>query len=143
MKQLFRPIVLFKNMYVDLSYLIGSIFFVFLLGILYRSYQFDPMMDPLLMATGTCAGMFSGTSVVLWELFRYKKRSMKDIFHLSCLPSIVDTIYIMLIVITMRMDWNVAIFFALFGYQFSQLVCLFIIERRIKKRFRWIEFYPK
>lgn len=143
MKQLFRPIVLFKNMYVDLSYLIGSIFFVFLLGILYRSYQFDPMMDPLLMATGTCAGMFSGTSVVLWELFRYKRRAMEDVFSISYLSSTMTTVFLMLNAFIRRIDWFIPLFSVFLGYQLSCFVCLVIIERRINKRFRWIDFYPK
>ena len=139
MKQLLRPTVLFKNNYVDLSLLIENILFLLLLGILLWNVSFHSLM----LILGTCAGLLIGTSVVLWELFRYRRKRVKDVFHLSYLPGTVNTVFIILIIMIRRMDWNVSIFFAFFGYHFSRLVCLFIIERRIKKRFRWIEFYPK
>jgi len=139
MKQLFRPTVLFKNRYVDLSLLTESILFLFLLGILLWNVRFHILMVVL----GTFAGLLIGTSVVQWELFQYRRRKVEGVFHLSYLPSTVTTIVIILLVMNKRMDWYVPIFSACSGYHLSRLVCLFIIERRIQKRFRWIEFYPK
>lgn len=142
-KKLFRPIVLFKNHYVDLSLLTVSIIFLILLGIVCWSYRFDPIMDPWMLGVDVGVGMLIGAGVVQWELLRYKKKETKDVFDLSYIPSTVDTIFIMLNTLIKRDDWELPVFAAWCGYQVSSFICLLIIERRINKRFRWIEFYPK
>ena len=110
-----------------------------MVGVLFWEYKFNPTRIIL----STFVGMLIGTSVVLWELFRYKRRAMEDVFSISYLSSTMTTVFLMLNAFIRRIDWFIPLFSVFLGYQLSCFVCLVIIERRINKRFRWIDFYPK
>ncbi len=133
-----KPIFLFKQIFVDISILANLLVSGLVMIIGWTTSMV--LISPFYNISSITFGFIMGLVVIFWETSRAK--SGKTQKPISFIPHTIQGILLIGILIVPINELKFYGLMTYFGYHLVLLIALLLWQRRVKKRFRWMDLFP-